>query len=212
MGTKLKLKIRTMSPKKAKSHDYVTKESNDKIIDKSVEVKGYSFDGPFNFEDYIKSLESTGNQSTPLSKAIKILNNMLQEKLRLGDKMKIFLGFTSNIGSSGMREAIRYLTENKMVDVICTTGGAIEEDVMKTLAPHYINKDSISDKELRENGVNRIYNMLVPNNNYCQFETFMERIIEKMLKEQKGGENWTPAKLVKLMGENCEDESSWVRQ
>jgi len=50
----------------------------------------------------------------------------------------IFLGYTSNMISCGMREYIKYLCQHKMIDCIVTTTGGIEEDIMKCLAPHYM--------------------------------------------------------------------------
>lgn len=45
-------------------------------------------------------------------------------------------------------------------------------------------------------GLNRIGNMLVPNNNYCKFEDWIMPILNDMLKEQKEqGTNWTPSKV-----------------
>lgn len=41
------------------------------------------------------------------------------------------MGFTSNMLSSGVRENIKFLVKNKMIDVIVTTTGAIEEDCIK---------------------------------------------------------------------------------
>ena len=41
----------------------------------------------------------------------------------------IFLGFTSNIVSSGLRETLRFLVEHKMVDAIVATAGGVEEDL-----------------------------------------------------------------------------------
>jgi deoxyhypusine synthase len=61
----------------------------------------------------------------------------------------IFLGYTSNMASCGMREYIRYLCQHKMVDCIVTTTGGIEEDFMKCLAPHYIGDFYLQGKELR---------------------------------------------------------------
>lgn len=42
-------------------------------------------------------------------------------------KCKIFLSFTSNMISCGVRETIRYLVQHKLVDVLVTTAGGIEE-------------------------------------------------------------------------------------
>ncbi|MED6162584.1 deoxyhypusine synthase [Stylosanthes scabra] len=48
----------------------------------------------------------------------------------------VFLGFTCNIISSGVRDIFRFLVQHHMVDVIVTTAGGIE-DLIKCLAPTY---------------------------------------------------------------------------
>lgn len=45
---------------------------------------------------------------------------------RRNTKTKIFLGYTSNLISAGVREQIRYLVQNKMVDVLVTSAGIYE--------------------------------------------------------------------------------------
>ena len=50
-------------------------------------------------------------------------------------RCKVFLGYTSNLVSAGVREHIRYLVQHRMVDVLCTTAGGIEEDFIKVLHP-----------------------------------------------------------------------------
>ena len=106
---------------------------------------------------------------------------MLKWRSEKGEKCKIYLGFTSNMVSCGIREIIRYLVEHKLVDYLCTTCGAIEEDIMKCYADTYLGKFVIDDKDLRMNGVNRIGNMLISNDNYCKFEDFFNPILEEML-------------------------------
>ena len=82
----------------------------------------------------------------------------------------IFLGYTSNMASCGMRDIIRFLCQHKMIDAIVTTCGGIEEDFIKCLAPFYLGGFDLQGKILREKGLNRIGNLLVPNENYCLFE------------------------------------------
>lgn len=74
---------------------------------------------------------------------LKILEN--RQKVRC----TIFLGYTSNMTSCGMREYIRYLCQHKMIDCIVTTCGGIEEDFMKCLAPHYMGDFYLKGKDLR---------------------------------------------------------------
>ncbi|XP_009459995.1 PREDICTED: transportin-2-like [Nipponia nippon] len=97
----------------------------------------------------------------------------------------IFLGFTSNLISSGVRESIRYLVQRNMVDVLVTTAGGVEEDLIKCLAPTYIGDFSLRGQDLRQSGINRIGNLLVPNDNYCKFEDWLMPILEKMVDEQE---------------------------
>ena len=70
------------------------------------------------------------------------------------------------------------------VDVVVTTAGGIEEDLIKCLAPTYKGDFSLPGAYLRSKGLNRIGNLLVPNDNYCKFEDWIIPIFDQMLKEQ----------------------------
>jgi deoxyhypusine synthase len=121
----------------------------------------------------------------------------------------IFLGHTSNMISCGVRETIRFLVKNKMIDCIVTTCGAIEEDFMKCMAPAFMGKFEYDGIELRRRGLNRIGNMVVPNDNYRLFETWLLEILDKMLVEQRENNvNWTPSKLINRLGKEINNEDS----
>ena len=51
------------------------------------------------------------------------------------------------------------------------------------------NKCVFTGRELRMKGMNRIGNLLVPNDNYCKFEDFVMPILDKMVEEQKSEVN-----------------------
>ena len=87
----------------------------------------------------------------------------------MGDDFKIIFGFTSNVISAGLRDIVRYMCQHKMVDAVCTTSGGLEEDFMKCFKDTFISEFKNNDKRLRKEGINRIGNMLVPNENYCTF-------------------------------------------
>jgi deoxyhypusine synthase len=74
---------------------------------------------------------------------------------------------------------------------------------------------STPGRDLRAQGLNRIGNLIVPNNNYCLFEDWVVPILDKMLEEQeackgKGEEeiNWTPSKVIHRLGKEIDDERS----
>ena len=57
-----------------------------------------------------------------------------------------------------------------MIDCVVATAGGIEEDFIKCLAPTFLGDFSLPGRDLREKGINRIGNLLVPNSNYVKFE------------------------------------------
>ena len=58
-------------------------------------------------------------------------DTLRSEEERAQVRTKIFLGYTSNLVSAGVREHIRYLVQHRLVDVLVTTAGGIEEDYIK---------------------------------------------------------------------------------
>jgi deoxyhypusine synthase len=70
------------------------------------------------------------------------------------------------------------------VDVIVTTAGGIEEDLIKCLAPTYRGDFSLPGTMLRSKGLNRIGNLLMPNDNYCKFEKWIMPLLDQMHLEQ----------------------------
>lgn len=117
--------------------------------------------------------------------------------------------------SSGLRETFRYLVQHNCVSAIVTTAGGVEEDLIKCLAPTYHGSFTTAGSTLRSKGLNRIGNLVVPNNNYCAFEDWVVPVLDQMLQEQedefkKTGERylWTPSKVIHRLGKAIGNESS----
>merc|ERR1712113_1309260 len=112
-------------------------------------------------------------------------------------RTKIWLSYTSNLISSGLRESIRFLAQHSMIQVMITTCGGIEEDLIKCMAPTHLGDFSMEGLGLRRKGINRIGNLLAPNDNYCKFEDWMVGVLNRMHDEQeKDGVTWTPSKMI----------------
>lgn len=192
-------------------------------------IEGYDFNKGVNYAELFKSMVSTGFQASNLGDAIEIVNQMLDWRLshelpledcseeerdvayRESVTCKIFLGFTSNLVSSGVRDTVRYLVQHRMVDVVVTTAGGIEEDLIKCLAPTYKGDFSLPGAVLRSKGLNRIGNLLVPNDNYCKFENWIIPIFDQMYEEQINEKVlWTPSKVIARLGKEINDETSYL--
>ncbi|KAK3018435.1 hypothetical protein RJ639_004252 [Escallonia herrerae] len=207
----------------------VFKESETLEGSSCTKIEGYDFNSGVDYSRLLKSMVSTGFQASNLGDAIKVVNQMLDWRLSDEDltedcseeerdpafresvRCKVFLGFTSNLVSSGVRDTIRYLVEHHMVDVVVTTAGGVEEDLIKCLAPTYKGDFSLPGAALRSKGFNRIGNLLVPNDNYCKFEDWIIPIFDQMLEEQTSKKVlWTPSKVIARLGKEINDESSYL--
>ncbi|HKL23655.1 MAG TPA: deoxyhypusine synthase [Candidatus Nanoarchaeia archaeon] len=187
-----------MEEKKAREN--ILRESEEV---EGVSIKGYDFNEGIDFEKILDSYFSMGIQSTNFSKGIEIINEMIREKAY------IYLGYTSNMATSGMREIIRYLAEHKKVNVMVTTSGGIEEDFIKCLGDFKLGNFRAIGKELREKGINRAGNVYVPNSRYCRFEEFIIPIFEEFYERQKKtGKVVSASELIWKMGEKINNEKS----
>ncbi len=161
-------------------------------------VKGYDFDGPFDIKKFFDAYGETGFQATNLNKAI-----MLTKEMRKS-KSTIFLGFTSNITTSGLRDIITYLVKNKLVHFIVTTTGGIEEDIIKTHGPFLHGSFDADGAYLRKNGVNRSGNIFVPNERYIWFESFMKKFLSSLYTDKRYKKGLDSVLFVKELGASME--------
>ncbi|PQE29861.1 deoxyhypusine synthase protein [Rutstroemia sp. NJR-2017a WRK4] len=173
---------------------------------------------PITVEDLISGMSTMGFQASSIGEAVRIINDMRAWRdPSTSDRTTIFLGYTSNLISSGLRGTLRYLAQHSHISAIVTTAGGIEEDIIKCLAPTYLGSFSTPGADLRSKGQNRIGNLIVPNNNYCLFEDWVVPILDSMLQEQESTRddpdpekrvNWTPSKIIHRLGKEINNEES----
>ncbi|KAL6773897.1 DHS1 [Auxenochlorella protothecoides x Auxenochlorella symbiontica] len=192
----------------------------------SVLIRGFEFGKEAcTLDALMSSMLSTGLQASALGQAIVEVNRMLDWRLsdehvldtdavvepaeRASVRAKLFLGYTSNLVSAGVREHIKFLVQHKLVDVLVTTAGGIEEDFIKCMSHTYLGDFALKGADLRSRGLNRIGNMLVPNSNYCGFEDWVMPILDAMLAEQQNaGTRWTPSKVIARLGQEINHPDS----
>ena len=168
-----------------------------------ISIKGYDFDKGVDYGEIIKSFSSTGFQASLLDRAIEITNKMIE------NKAFIYLGYTSNMVSSGLRDIFRYLVKNKKINLVVTTAGGIEEDIIKCMGDFVLGEFNASGSVLRKKGINRIGNVFISNSRYVEFESFFQKLLEELYQEQKKtGKVITASELVWKLGEKIGDERS----
>lgn len=187
------MKFENIQEIKDKHVQYAPKECL--TLENYPKIKGYDFEKGLDFKEFLKALSYTGFQATHLVQGMEIVKAMRREKAT------IFLAYTSNMISSGVREVIKYLVKNKKVDVLVTSAGGVEEDIIKCLRPFVVGQFEAPGGLLFEKGINRTGNIFVPNDRFAYFDKFMEEFFPKIYQKQKeSGEVYCPKDLIYELG------------
>jgi deoxyhypusine synthase len=148
--------------------------------------------------DLKKPLANCGFQATNIGKAIDIIEMMKKEKAT------IFLTFTSNMVASGLRGIFTELCKRKFVDVIITAGGSLDHDIIRSAREYQIGEFVMDDAELHSKEINRIGNILVPNECYQYLEGFMMDVFKEL---HERGKAVAPSEIAKKIGEKTGKDS-----
>lgn len=155
-------------------------------------------------KELLDNFENLGYQSIELKKASDVIVKMKK------NSAKTFLTFTSNMVTSGLRGFFAQLIKLKIANIIVTTVGGIEEDIMKATGQKFkVGKFTSDDVELNEKGINRVGNILIKNEAYMHLEDYMQELFLELYQKQKV---WTPSELFKAIGLKLNDESSILYQ
>lgn len=167
-------------------------------------VKDFQWKKGMTVSNLVTGYRNIGYQSVELYKASQVIVKMKKENA------KIFLTFTSNMVTSGLRGFFAQLIKQKIADIIVTTVGGIEEDIMKATGERFnIGSFEADDVELHEQGINRVGNLRIKNESYMNFEDFIRKILDNLYKKQK---RWAVSDLLKEIGLTLNDENSILYQ
>ena len=154
--------------------------------------------------DLVNAYKHIGFQSVELGKAADLIVKMKK------NSAKIFLTFTSNMVTSGLRGFFAQIIKLGLADVIVTTVGGLEEDIMKATGEKFnIGRFETDDVELHEQGINRVGNLMIKNESYMNFEDKINPILAKLYEKQK---RWVVSDLLKEIGMMLNDENSILCQ
>jgi len=155
-------------------------------------------------KDLTDNLGNVGFQSVQLNNAKNAIVKMKKEGA------KIFFTFTANMVTSGLRGLFAQTIKLKLADIIVTTVGSVEEDIMKAIGESFdIGTFRADDVELYEKGENRVGNLFIRNESYCKFEDFTQECLEKLYKKKK---TWPVSELLKEIGLILKDKDSILYQ
>ena len=137
-------------------------------------------------------------------KARDILNQIIN------DDVTLFFGFTANLIATGLRGLIASFIRSGNVDVIVTTGGAIDHDIARSNGgKYYKGFFEMDDILLKKLEIHRLGNIFIPFENYGPI---IERVTHETLLELLDKKNvWTPSELLYEFGVRIKDEGSFLK-
>ena len=142
-----------------------------------------------------------GFTAKKLATGIEIFETMSNDK-----KCIKFLSFPACIISTGIRGIIKDLVKYKLVDVIITTCGTLDHDLARTWKNYYEGSFDMDDKELYKKGINRLGNVLIPNECYGTIlEDKMQPILNEITKEKK---SFSTKEIIWEFGKRIDNEDS----
>ena len=167
-------------------------------------VKDFKWEKGITVKDLVNQYATVGFQSVELKRAADVIVKMKK------NSAKVYLTFTSNMVTSGLRGFFAQLIRMKMADVIVTTVGGIEEDIMKACGEKFdIGTFKADDVELHEQGVNRVGNLMIKNECYMNFEDWLNPVLDKLYSMKK---RWAVSDLLREIGLILNDDNSILFQ
>ncbi|PKK81274.1 MAG: deoxyhypusine synthase [Thermoplasmata archaeon HGW-Thermoplasmata-2] len=149
----------------------------------------------------VKQMDSAGGfVAKKLADAAHILEDMEKDK-----KCLKFLSFPACIIATGARGIIKQMVKEKMVDVIITTCGTLDHDLARLWRKYYHGDFMMDDAALYKKGINRLGNVLVPNESYG---VVLEQKLIPILQDlyDKGIKKYSTKEIIWEVGKRIADE------
>ena len=150
-----------------------------------------------------------------------------------------FIGIAGALVPAGMRNVIAEMVREREVDVVVTTGANLVHDIIEALGDHHYkidveegsglaasaetNAEMVSETEtetptpiddiwLREQGLERIYDVIVHDEAFARLEAFLRTVFDTLdCENHDGGCSYSIRELTKTIGENISDRDSILR-
>ncbi len=111
--------------------------------------------GPMSVAEYLRRCRDISFQARSLGQAFHIWQKALR------DETTIFFGLSGAMTPAGLRKVVVHLIENRLIDVIVTTGANVFHDIHETLGgKHYKCHPQTDDIHLRKQCLDRMYDVL----------------------------------------------------
>jgi deoxyhypusine synthase len=168
-----------------------------------IPVRDYQFTKQMSVDELVTQMDNAwGFTAGKIATGVSIMQNMINS-----EGCVKFLSFPADIVATGTRGAIKELVKRKLVDIIITTCGTLDHDVARCWKDYYKGSFMMNDSKLYHEGVNRLGNVLVPNDSYgIIIEQKIQKLLQGLYAEDK--RELSTGELAREIGLRCCDETS----
>ena len=176
-------------------------------------VLDYDFNKIQNTADLIDQMSVAGGfTATKLAKARDMLSKMFEEAG--GEGVVNWISFPAALCATGTRGFFLELVKRRLVDVIVTTCGTLDHDLARTYRQYFHGDFELDDIALGQQGLNRLGNVIVPNE--CYGEILEAKVLPWLseIEEERRASSDSPwngfgtVELCWALGDRMEDEGS----
>ncbi|MBS7659252.1 MAG: deoxyhypusine synthase [Candidatus Bathyarchaeia archaeon] len=146
------------------------------------EVRDFELSKGISVDNIVRQMGASGGFTAKhIAVGVEILEEMVKDSTSVN-----FLSFPACILATGTRGVIREIIKRRLFHVIVTTCGTLDHDIARCYKPYYHGSFQMDDRELHERGINRIGNILVPNESYGEIiERKMAEFLTDIIAEGK---------------------------
>ena len=198
------------------SADYMVRYSRE---DFDVPVEDYEFSKVSDVSSLIDQMGKAGGfTSSKLAQSRDILRHAISKSGQ--NRILNWLSFPASLCATGTRGFFVEALRRKAYNVVITTCGTLDHDIARTYQEYFHGDFTLDDVALGEEGLNRLGNVIVPNECYGEI---LERVVlpwlEEIEEERKKNDEENPwlgfgsVELCWSLGDRIEDEASilhWV--
>jgi deoxyhypusine synthase len=146
-------------------------------------VKHIRINGKLTVDQLIAQFKNSGSFGAGrLSVACDIYERMVRDK-----ECTKFLGLAGAVVPAGMRSLIADLIRKRLIDIVVSTGANMVHDTLEALGGHhYKGHWLMNDHVLYKYHVYRIYDVLVPEENFIKLDYKLVELYDEIAAENKG--------------------------
>jgi deoxyhypusine synthase len=154
--------------------------------------------------DLISNLSNTGFNAKRLALGCKIYEDMISDK-----ECVKFFGLAGAIVPAGMQGIIYEFIQEDIIDILVTTGANLTHDIAETLGFHHkqgeLKANTVDDIELKNENLNRIYDVFLPNEVYEGIEDFISKL-------KIPDKNMSVSSFLQFLGEQLPEDRTSILQ